>query len=106
MENQSFVGKTKDLAGKPKLQLLKLHTLAGIARVREFGINKYGNDDLWMDTDPDEYLGASLRHIYKHLSGESLDPESGLPHIHHALTSLMLASEIIGVISENGKERK
>jgi len=88
-------GKLKDLAGKPKLHLLRLESLAGMARVREFGISKYGDDMSWIKTHPDEYLGASLRHIYKHLEGEALDPESGIEHIFHAMTSLMLAAELL-----------
>jgi len=85
----------KDLKNKPKLQLLKYHALAGIAKVREFGISKYQEDVSWVKTHPDEYIGAALRHLYKHMDGEPLDDESGLPHIDHAMTSLMLASEVI-----------
>lgn len=85
----------KQLEGKPKLQLLKYNALAGIARVREFGIAKYEEDFSWRETHEHEYIGAALRHLYKHMNGEELDHESGLPHIDHAMTSLMLASEII-----------
>jgi hypothetical protein len=63
--------------------------------VREFGIKKYGDDTSWIRTHPDEYLGAALRHIYKHLEGEELDDESGIEHIYHAMTSLMLAAELL-----------
>ena len=83
----------KDTKGKARLELLKRHTLIGIAKVREFGINKYQNDVDWQHTPEHAYLGAALRHIYAAIDGEELDPESGLPHIDHAMASLMLHSE-------------
>lgn len=85
----------KDLKNKPKLQLLKMNSLAGIAKVREFGMKKYGDNSGWETVPPDEFIGAALRHLYKHLEGERYDDESGLEHLHHAMCSLMLASEIL-----------
>lgn len=86
----------KDTKNKPKLKLLKRSALEAIAGVREYGIAKYKNDYDWADCSPDDYVDAALRHLYKWLDGEDLDRESGLCHLAHAMTSLMLAHELLG----------
>ncbi len=40
-------------------------------------------------------IGAALRHIFAILRGEDLDPESGLPHVHHASCCLMFLSAMM-----------
>ena len=84
----------KEVNGKPQLHLLKRHSLEQMALVRMFGVAKYENDTDWKLNPVEDYLSAALRHIYKHLSGEQLDPESGLDHLAHGMVSLMLALEI------------
>jgi len=81
----------KDTKGKPKLGLIPGSVLEAMATVREFGIKKYGDDLNWMSVPAHEFLHATARHLYKHFDGQVLDKESGLPHLHHALTSLALA---------------
>ena len=36
-------------------------------------------------------LAAAIRHIYQHLDGETLDPESSAMHLGHALASIAMA---------------
>jgi hypothetical protein len=84
----------KDTHGKPKLELLKKRPLEAVAKVREFGINKYQNDQDWQFNSVECYLGAALRHIYSHLDGDEYDLESGMPHLAHSMTDLMLAIEL------------
>lgn len=84
--------KTKDTTGKPKLSLVPYKTLADISFVREFGDNKY-EPGSWAHTKPEEMVDAALRHIYRHLNGDDRDPESGLSHLSHAITSLIIANE-------------
>lgn len=82
----------KDTAGKPRLGLVPFKALKQISEVREFGINKYGNDDTnWKKVDKVEFIHAALRHIYKHLHEDKVDEESGLTHLAHATCSLVLA---------------
>ena len=81
----------KDTKGKPKLRLIPKAAMEAMARVREYGVEKYGDDDGWLSVDPTEFVDAALRHLYKHLDGQDIDTESGLPHLDHALTSLSLA---------------
>ena len=84
----------KDTKGKPQLSLIPYTALVEIAHVREFGVEKYGDDEAWYDVPTKDFLDAALRHIYKYLSGAADDPESGRSHIAHAATSLVLALSI------------
>ena len=81
----------KDTKGKPKLSYIPYEAMVRIAEVRQFGVDKYGDDTCWRQVDQRDFLDAALRHIYKHLDGVDVDPESGLTHVAHAATSLILA---------------
>ena len=39
-------------------------------------------------------MDACLRHINLHRRGEEVDPESGLPHLAHAVACLMFLLEV------------
>lgn len=100
--------KRKSAAGKAPLQLLQLYALVGAARVREYGDSKYepGN---WLNAEDVEetyarYAGAALRHMMDmqsyagRFTGESCastDLESELPHIDHAIMSLVMLRELL-----------
>jgi hypothetical protein len=84
----------KDIEGKPQLSLIPFQSLAKIADVRKFGVNKYGDDTCWKTVAQKDFLDATLRHVFKHLSGDTIDPESGLEHLAHAATSLILAMSV------------
>ena len=61
----------------------------GIAKVLAFGAEKYDKDNWRKGIPMSKCISASLRHINAYNDGEDLDPESGLPHIDHALCGLM-----------------
>ncbi len=84
----------KDTQGKEKLRFVPRLALVEIARVREYGNAKYGCPNGWRQCDADDFIEAAMRHIVKYFAGEEVDPESGLPHISHALTSLALATAL------------
>ena len=100
--------KRKSAAGKPPLALLQLHALIGAARVREYGDGKYAPGN-WLHAPADEetctrYAGAALRHLmgmqayggqFDVLSCIRRDDESDLPHIDHAIMSLVMLREIL-----------
>lgn len=103
--------KRKTAAGKPPLHLLQLPALIGAARVREYGDSKYAPGNWLLADDTPEtyqrYAGAALRHLMgmQGSGGEfyagsctRLDDEpdgSGLPHIDHAIMSLVMLREIL-----------
>lgn len=78
--------------GKPRVDLITRDFVEGMGRVLSFGGQKYGFQNwrkgmLW--TRP---AASALRHLFAWLSGEKLDPESKLPHLHHAACCLMFLS--------------
>lgn len=78
--------------GKPRWSLLPWRVLEEVVDVLEFGARKYAPDN-WQKV-PDahrRYVDAALRHVFKWVSGEKLDPESGLPHVAHAVCCLLFA---------------
>jgi hypothetical protein len=85
--NQTTVGLKYD-QGKPRWELLPIHVLDGVASVLTFGANKYA-DNSWQGIERHRYEGALRRHLSAIDRGEELDPESGLPHIDHALCNLI-----------------
>jgi hypothetical protein len=55
----------------------------------DYGDDKHGKGT-WQAVPLDKFLGALMRHLGAHLKGEKYDPESGLPHIAHAIANLVL----------------
>jgi len=83
-------------AGKPKADLMFSFGLAqlAVAEVCTFGTEKYFRGS-WEEV-PDaihRYQAAAARHLFKG-NQEHLDPDSGLPHIDHAIWNLMAAREL------------
>lgn len=78
----------KDDAGKPDLSLISIELMEALARVRMFGTVKYSRGDWKRGFKVTRSCAAALRHIFRYLSGETLDPESGLPHPAHAVACL------------------
>lgn len=58
------------------------------------GARKYGPFN-WREIDIEAmtYIGAALRHIMAWIDGEDIDPESGNPHIAHAMASLAILAD-------------
>ena len=88
----------KDTKGKLKLNLVPIRATKEIAKVRAFGVDKYGEPWAWLRneaTTSDMFVEATMRHILEWRLGIESDPESDLDHLSHALTSLAMAVEII-----------
>lgn len=68
-----------------------------MAKVREFGNNKYpGDPDSYLeDVEVADLVEACRRHLLKYQMGELLDDESGESHLAHVATSAMMAIEIL-----------
>jgi len=77
--------------GKPKLSLIPFRALNGVSKVLEFGADKYGRDN-WKNAntgDLERFIDATLRHIFAFIEGETIDKESKLHHLDHAITNLL-----------------
>ena len=72
-------------AGKARLDLVPHGIIWAIARVREYGCNKYpGDKENWRNVEIWRYRAAAFRHLLRYLENpQGLDEESGLPHLHH-----------------------
>lgn len=74
------------------------------ARALAVGANKYGRAN-WRDHPVQRvvYLEAAMRHILADLDGETIDPETGVPHIAHAAAGLdvLMDAEANGMVVDN-----
>ena len=80
---------------KPKMHLLPPKATLEVAKVLTFGANKYDEEN-WrkLDNLQSRYTSGALRHIFAHIDSETLDPESGLSHLAHAICCLLFKLEI------------
>lgn len=76
---------------KNRLDLIPAEAIEKIGNVFTYGAQKYSAEN-WRKgfLDLGRLLAATLRHINAYQQGESIDPESGLPHLAHAATDLMM----------------
>jgi len=86
----------KETAGKLNLTLVPRKIITAIARVREYGNKKYGtaNPNNWKANPRQQYNEAAFRHFIAYLDdNESIDKESGLPHLHHLACNIAFLIE-------------
>lgn len=82
-------------AGKPKLTLVPQQIIFDIAKVREYGVAKYGASESWKDVDIQRYRDALFRHFMAYLKEpQGVDEESGLPHIAHMACNMAFLCEM------------
>ncbi len=81
-------------AGKPQLTLVPRQILYDIARVREYGTQKYGDPENWKQVDKQRYRDAAFRHFLAYLDDPTdVDEESGLPHLWHLACNIAFLCE-------------
>lgn len=89
---------------KVPLHLVPGAASAYIAMGLKEGARKYGAFN-WRESDIESmtYVGAALRHIAAFVDGETIDPESGNPHLAHAMASLAILVDAmeLGSVSDN-----
>lgn len=82
-------------AGKPRLTLVPRKILFEIAKVREYGVNKYGNSENWKAVEIERYRDAAYRHFMQYLDDPNgNDEESGLPHLAHLACNIAFLCEL------------
>ena len=73
-------------AGKLDYSLVPWDGLEDVVRVLMFGAKKYDRHNWRKVPDSTErYRAALLRHVIAYAQGEENDPETGLPHVAHAV---------------------
>lgn len=93
MEVEEVKGKKFD-DGKLDYDLLPPTALKGIVGVFTYGAKKYAPGNWKLVTPHNRYLSAAMRHIEADREGISKDEESGLLHLDHAITSLIMLREL------------
>lgn len=78
--------------GKVPLDLIPLSALIECARVFDYGRRKYAAWNWAKGMDWSVPYGCLLRHMAAWFDGEDNDPESGLPHLGHAMCNLVMLS--------------
>ena len=80
---------------KPKMNLLPPKAIVEISKVLTFGAAKYDAEN-WRKLDDlqNRYTAGALRHIFAHMDGEELDPETNLSHLAYAMCCLLFKLEI------------
>ena len=93
--------KPKETAGKPKVHLVPSSLVRAVARAREYGIKKYGDEHGWKMSSALDYMDAAYRHMLDIMDAIDkqdpellIDKESGVPHLS------MLACDVAFVISK------
>ena len=87
-------GKRDGHKTKPPLSfnMLGKEVVEGEAKVWEFGANKYARANWLKGMSWTGCADSLLRHVTALLNGEDLDPETGLPHVDHIVTSAKILS--------------
>ena len=81
--------------GKLRITLVPRQIIRDIAEVRMYGNKKYGDPDNWKKVEPVRYRDALMRHLLAYLDDpESVDRESGLPHLWHAACNIAFLCEM------------
>ena len=76
---------------KPKLSSTPVAPLFEMGKVFELGAKKYGRFNWRLHTvSATVYYDAALRHLMAWFEGEDLDPESGVPHLAHAMACMVI----------------
>ena len=90
---------------KPRMDLLPPKAIFEVAKVLSFGAQKYDPEN-WrlLDNLQSRYTAGALRHIFAHMDGEELDPETNLSHLAHAMCCLLFKLEI--ELEERTKEEE
>lgn len=82
--------------GKLRLSLVPMQILKDVAKVREFGVEKYHDPENWKKVDKQRYIDAMLRHLLEWAENpDSMDKESGLSSFYHFECNVAFLSWIL-----------
>jgi len=82
------MGGTKHDKEKLRMDLIPYEAMEGLAEVLGFGATKYGDHNWRGGVAHSRLYAACQRHLSSYWNGETLDPESGINHLKHALANI------------------
>jgi hypothetical protein len=71
--------------GKPGVDQIPADVMMELGEVYTYGEQKYARNNWTSGTDWHEFNGSILRHLYRWMNGEEIDPESGCSHLAHVI---------------------
>lgn len=89
--------------GKLQWHLVDFRALEPMVKVLMYGANKYAPDQWKNGLSLKDTLDSLHRHTFALQHGETVDPESGEPHIGHALCNLLFYSYLTTVDSAKAR---
>jgi len=83
-------------AGKPSLTRVPRQIIWDIAKVRDYGFEKYGEQgDHWDDVEIERWRDATYRHWLRYLDDPTgVDEESGISHLAHVACNIAFLCEL------------
>lgn len=78
---------------KDRLDLVPWHAVREMSKVLTFGSKKYGEHNWRNGIAHSRLFAAAMRHLTEYWNGETLDTESGLNHLSHAMTNIAMMIE-------------
>jgi len=86
-------GGVKEIVGKNRLDLLPFKALWELGNVYTAGAAKYADRNWEKGIPYMTLIGASLRHVFKWVTGENVDPETNTNHLANAAWHLLAIVE-------------
>jgi hypothetical protein len=78
---------------KLRMDLIPASAIESLAEVLTYGAKKYADRNWEKGIKWGRVYAATLRHLLAWWRGENLDPESGLPHLAHAMCNIAFLLE-------------
>ena len=73
---------------KPMWNLLPLEPIEWVVKIMTYGAKKYAPNN-WKKVNKERYEAAMWRHWIAYKKGETIDPESKMPHLAHSLCNVI-----------------
>jgi hypothetical protein len=94
-QRQDEPGKKYD-HGKPRYDLLPPDVLAEVVKIFTDGAEKYGERNWEAGMSWSRPFAAAMRHLWAFWDRQNIDPESGSPHLAHAIVNLIFLMDYQG----------
>jgi hypothetical protein len=78
---------------KLRMDLIPVSAIEGLASVLTYGADKYADRNWEKGISWSRAFGATMRHMWSWYKGENIDPESGMPHLWHAMCNVAFLIE-------------